>query len=117
LTRPTGQRGQSLVEVLAAAPVVLLSGLIGLQLLAFGASSVGADNAAHAAALARQGGGDSRVVRDAARRAVHGLAIGRLRVVDRGGSVAVLLRPRAVLPGIGRALSVSASAAYVSGPR
>jgi Flp pilus assembly protein TadG len=91
------QRGQSTVEAVALAPIVLLVGLVCLQALVVGAGAVQVDNAAHAAAVAWAESGA-----DAARRAASSALPGwsRSDVATRisGGRVYVSVRPRAVVP-------------------
>jgi hypothetical protein len=106
------QRGQAAVEMMGALPVVLLAGLVILQLLAVGYSSVVAGQAAEAAALALAGGGDAR---EAARAAVPGWSRARMHVDVRSGRVQVSMRPPAALDALARRLEVEA-AAEVSAP-
>lgn len=113
LGRILGDGGQSLVELVAAAPLVLLCGLLGLQGLAAGAAYVCADNAAHAAALAGQLGGDSE---GAARAALPGWSHGRVNVTGRGGRVTVTVRPRTLVPPLAKLLSTRATAVAVKSP-
>jgi hypothetical protein len=108
---PRRDHGQALVELIAAAPLVILFGLLCCQALAAGSAYVYADNAAHAAALAEQLGRDGRL---AARDSLPGWSRGGIRVRSRGGRVDVWLTPRAVLPVFSRFLTVRASAFYVS---
>ena len=108
MRRPASREsGQSLVETVAAAPIVLLAGLLALQALTAGANFVYADNAAHAGVVAASLGGDPRA---AARHALPGWARGRVHVTTAGGRLHVRLSPRALLPGIAPLLSVSAGA-------
>jgi hypothetical protein len=101
------QRGQASVELLGALPVVLLIGLVLLQLLAVGYSSVLAGNAAEAAALAVAGGGEAL---SAARAAVPGWSRTRMRVDVRGGRVDVSMLPPTALDALARQLEVHARA-------
>lgn len=103
------ERGQSSVEVVAMAPIVLLCGLIGLQALVAGANYVVAGNAAHAGALAGQLG---RNADRAARASTPGWSTGSIEVTDRGRVVNVRLKPRAVIPPLAGLLAVRASARY-----
>lgn len=103
--------GQALVEVVAAAPLVLFCGLLGLQCLAAGAAYVCADNAAHSAALAGQLGDD---VDRAARAALPGWSSGHVEVTVRGGRVTVRLTPRALVPPLAKLLTAKATAVSVS---
>lgn len=106
---PRGEQGQSTVEVVALAPLVLLCCLVGLQGLLFGATHVVAADAVHAAVLAGQLGRDPQ---PAARRSAPGWAASRVRVEERAGRVRVTLRPRAVLPALGHLLEASAEARH-----
>jgi hypothetical protein len=108
--RRIGQVGESLVEVVAMAPIVLLCGLLGLQALAAGAVHVYADNAAHAAALASELGNDPE---PAARAALPGWAKGRVKVKIRGQRATVELKPRAIVPQLSKLLVTRAVAAFV----
>ena len=102
------ERGQALVEVVAAVPALLLVGLVILQLLAAGYSAVLAGSAAEAGALALAGGGDARA---AVRHALPGWSQARARVDVSGGTVLVRLRPPSPLKLVARKLEVSAKAA------
>src|SRR3954453_13897963 len=101
-------RGQASVELLGAVPVVLLLGLVLLQLLAIGYSSVLAGNAAEAAALAVAGGGEAV---DAARAAVPDWSRAHMRVAVRDGRVEVRMRPPTALDAVSKKLEVHADAA------
>lgn len=101
------ERGQASVELLGALPVVLLLGLVVLQLLAVGYSSVLAGQAAEAGALAVAGGGSAAT---AARGAVPGWSRARMRVAVREGRVEVRMRPPAALDVLARRLQVRARA-------
>jgi hypothetical protein len=104
-------RGQSLVELVAIAPVVILCGLIGLQALVAGATFVYADNAAHAGALAGQLDTDPVA---AASAAAPGWASGRVFVEKRGRVINVKLTPRAIVPPLAGLLAAHASARIVT---
>jgi hypothetical protein len=82
-------RGQASVELLGASLALLLTGLIGLQLLAAGYGAVMADDAAEAAALALVNG---RAPRDAARAAVPGWPARAIDVRRHEDRVTVALR-------------------------
>jgi len=101
------ERGQALVETLGAAPAVLLLGLVVMQALAVGYSSVLAGTAAEAGALALAGGRDARA---GAREALPGWSRARARVHVAGGRVRVTLRPPAPLRAIGTRLEVRGQA-------
>jgi hypothetical protein len=101
------QRGQALVELLGAAPAVLVLGLVLMQALAVGYSSVLAGTAAEAGALALAGGGD---VRAGVRDALPGWSRSRARVRVRAGRVRVTLRPPAPLRILARRLEVKGDA-------
>jgi hypothetical protein len=102
------ERGQALVEVVAALPALIVVGLAILQLLAVGYSAVLAGSAAEAGALALAGGGDARV---AVKHALPGWSRARARVDVSGGTVRVRLRPPSPLKLVARKLEVSAEAA------
>ena len=101
------QRGQALVELLGAAPAVLVLGLVVMQALAVGYSSVLAGTAAEAGALAVAGGRDPRA---GAREALPGWSRSRARVHVAGGRVRVTLRPPAPLHAIAWRLQVRGEA-------
>jgi hypothetical protein len=102
------ERGQALVEMLGALPAVLLLGLVVMQALAVGYSSVLAGTAAEAGALALAGGRDARA---GAREALPGWSRARARVQVAGGRVRVTLRPPAPLRAIAGRLQVRGEAA------
>jgi Flp pilus assembly protein TadG len=99
--------GQAAVEMMGALPVVLLLGLVVLQLLAVGYSSVMAGQAAESAALAVADGGAPE---DAARAAVPGWSRAGMRVKVSEGRVEVSMRPPAALDALARRLEVHAAA-------
>lgn len=103
------ERGQSTVELVAIAPLVLLCCLLALQALAAGAGRVVAAHAAHAGALAGQLGRDPRAT---ARGAVPGWSAGRVEVAVAARQVRVRVRPRGIVPGLGAALESSVGARY-----
>lgn len=103
--------GQSVVEVVALAPVVLVCGLLGLQTLVAGANVVAADHAAHAGALAKQLGQDPEA---AARNAIPGWSRGEVRVRMRGDELIVRLKPRSIVPGFSGLLQIGASARAIA---
>jgi len=102
------ERGQSLVEMLGAVPAVLVLGLVLMEALAVGYSSLLAGTAAEAGALALAGGRDARA---GARDALPGWSRGRARVRVRNGRVRVTLRPPAPLRIVARRLEVAGEAA------
>lgn len=104
----TGQRGQAQVELLGAVPVVLVLGLVLMQALAVGYSSVLAGTAAEAGALALAGGRDARA---GARDALPGWSRARARVRVRDGRVRVTLRPPGPLRIVAGKLEVAGEAA------
>lgn len=101
------ERGQALVELIAGVPAVLALGLVMLQLLAVGYSAVLAGNAAEAGALALAGGGEAE---EQARKALPGWSRNRVKVRVSGGTVAVRLRPPALLDAVADALAVTGRA-------
>jgi len=101
------ERGQATVELAAALPVLLLTGLIALQLLAAGYTMTLADGAAEAGALALATGSPAA---DAVRDALPGWAEDEVEVIVRGGEVTVRLRPPAPLRSIAEGLAVTSSA-------
>jgi hypothetical protein len=99
--------GQATVEVVAAALLLLLAGLVALQLLAIGYTLTLADGAAEAGALALAAG---RPARQAARDALPGWAEDNVEVSVRGGEVTVRLRPPSLLADVAAHLAVSSHA-------
>lgn len=102
------QRGQALVELLVAVPAVLMLGVVVMQVLAIGYSSVLAGTAAEAGALALGGGRDPRA---GVREALPGWSRGRARVRVRDGHVRVALRPPGPLRLVSHRLEVKGEAA------
>jgi hypothetical protein len=84
------QRGQASVELLGAVPAVLLVGMVLLQLMAVGYSSVLAGSAAEAGALALAAGADPEA---GVKEALPGWTRAHARVSVRRGRVRVRLRP------------------------
>jgi hypothetical protein len=101
------ERGQALVELIAGMPILLTVGLVLLQLLAAGYSTVLAGSAAEAGALALAGGADPRA---AVERALPGWSEAGATVEIDGGSVRVRLRPPSPLAAVARKLEVDADA-------
>jgi len=107
MTRLGSERGQALVELLGAVPVLLLVGLVLLQALAVGYAAVLAGTAAHAGALALAAGGDPR---SGVRESLPGWSRARARVDVDGGKVRVRLRPPSPLRALARRLEVESQA-------
>jgi hypothetical protein len=103
-----GERGQATVELIAALPVLLLSGYVVFQLLAAGYALTIADGAAEAGALALASG---RSAVGASRDALPGWAENEAEVTVRGGRVTVRLRPPGIYAGLADRLAVTSSAA------
>jgi hypothetical protein len=103
-----GERGQATVELVAALPMLLLTGLVVLQLLAAGYALTLADGAAEAGALALASGGSAA---EAARAALPGWAEDDVEVAVEGGRVTVRLAPPSPLPALADRFAVSSSAA------
>jgi hypothetical protein len=99
----SGERGQASVELLGAAPAVLLVGLVVFQLLAIGYSSVLAGNAAEAGALALAAGGEPAA---GVREALPGWSRARMRTSVSRGRVRVTLRPPSPVRALSRRLEV-----------
>jgi hypothetical protein len=105
--RSRGERGQAQLELIAGIPLLMLSALIALQLLAVAYAQSLADGAAEAGAIAAADGRDEL---GAARAGLPGWAAGRLEVDSEDGRVDVTLDPPALLPGLGGQLDISATA-------
>lgn len=101
------ERGQASVELVAALPALLLSGLVALQLLAAGLALTLADGAAEAGALALASGGRPLV---AVRKALPGWASERFEARVERGRVTVTLRPPSPFAAIAERLAVTSSA-------
>ena len=110
--RLRSERGQALVELMGAVPVVLLVGLVSLQALAVGYSSVLAGAAAEAGALALAAGSDPKA---GVREALPGWSRAHARVRVADGRVVVRLRPPSPLRSVAEKLEVSAHAAVDAG--
>jgi hypothetical protein len=102
------QRGQASVEVLGAVPAVLLVGLVLLQILAVGYSSVLAGSAAEAGALALAAGADPEA---GVREALPGWIRAHAQVSVRRGRVRVRVRPPSPLRVVSRRFEVRGEAA------
>jgi hypothetical protein len=106
----TNERGQASVELIGALPALIALGLVLLQLLAIGYSSVLAGGAAEAGALALAGGSDAR---KAVEEALPGWSEADARVQVEGGAVRVRLRPPSPIAAVARRFEVTADAAVV----
>lgn len=106
-----GCRGQAAVELVAGLPALLLVAVLVMQLLALGYTAVLAGDAAEAGALALARGSGAEA---AARSATPGWARGRMSVRRLPGAVHVQMDPPRLVPGIGRLLRISASAAVAA---
>jgi len=102
------ERGQASVELIAALPLLLLTGMVSLQLLAAGYALSLADGAAEAAALARAAG---RSAPGAARAALPGWARDRVRVTVGDRAISIRLRPPSPFASVADALAVTSTAA------
>jgi hypothetical protein len=102
-----GERGQALVELLAALPIVLTVGAVIFQLLAAGYSAVLAGSAAEAGALAVANGASARV---AVQHALPGWSERRVHVEVADGTVRVSVRPPALLAAVARELEIEREA-------
>ncbi len=100
-------RGQASLELVAGIPLLLLSAAIALQLLTAGYAATLVDGAAEAGALAIAAGGEPEA---AIEDALPGWATGRVHSEVERGNVRVTVEPPAIVPGLGRHLSVSSSA-------
>jgi hypothetical protein len=105
--RAADQGGQASVELLAAIPALLLTGLLGLQLLVAGYTLTLVDGAAEAGAMAIAAGLDPAA---AARQALPGWERDRVQLAGSDGRVTVTVRPPSPLPFVADALRVSSSA-------
>jgi hypothetical protein len=102
-----GDGGQAAVELVGAAALLALAGLVALQILAAGHAAAVADGAAEAAALALANGRDPE---RAAAAAAPGWPRGTVRVERRGGAVRVTVAPRTPLRILRGRLRVGAEA-------
>jgi hypothetical protein len=100
------ERGQATVELLAAIPLLAVSGAIALQLLLVGYALTLADGAAEAGALALAAG---RPAKSAAEESLPSWAERRVEVGVRGGEVTVRLVPPSLLTAAADRLAVSSS--------
>jgi hypothetical protein len=105
--RRTGEKGQASVEVIATIPVLILSGIVGLQLLVTGYAWTLADGAVEAGALAIAA---DRPPTPAVRAALPGWARDRVDVEVDGGRVSLTLRPPSPVPVLGEALAIRSTA-------
>ncbi|UJA20672.1 pilus assembly protein [Thermoleophilia bacterium SCSIO 60948] len=102
-----GEGGQASVELIAVVPALLLAGLIGLQMALAGLSWSHADSAVEAGALAAAGGGEPEA---AVRSSLPGWAREGAEIEADGGEVRLRLEPPSIVPGLGDALAVEATA-------
>ena len=102
-----GERGQAVVELLGALPVLLLLGVGVAQLLAVGYAAVLAGNAAEAGALALAAHADAEA---SVRNALPGWSRAGASVQVGGGSVTVHLRPPSLMEAVARKLEVASTA-------
>ncbi|HMC50973.1 MAG TPA: hypothetical protein VKH20_10030 [Solirubrobacterales bacterium] len=102
----TSERGQATVELLAAIPLLLVSGAIALQLLLAGYALTLADGAAEAGALALAAG---RPAKGAAEGSLPSWAADRAEIGVRGGEVTVRLAPPSLLAAFADRLAVTSS--------
>lgn len=105
--RTSCEGGQASLELLAGIPLLLLTGLVCLQLLAVGYSSTLVDGATEAGAIAQAAGAEAE---QAAREALPEWARRRSQIEVEDGRVTVRLEPPAAIPGLARALVVASSA-------
>ncbi len=102
----TREGGQATLELLAAIPLLLLAGSIGLQLLLTGYALTLADGAAEAGALALAAGQPAKT---AAEESLPAWADGDSEVSVDGGKVTVRLRPPSPFPAVGDRLAVTST--------
>jgi Flp pilus assembly protein TadG len=107
----TADAGQAAVELVAGLPALLLLAVVVMQLLAVGYTAVLAGNAAEAGALAMARGGAPET---AARAAIPGWARRGMQVRRAVGAVKVQMRPPRLVPWVGNALRIHASAAVAA---
>jgi hypothetical protein len=100
------ERGQAIVELLAAIPLLLIAGSVALQLLLVGYTLTLADGAAEAGALALAAGRPAKV---AAKKSLPSWAEPGVEVAVRGGEVIVRLVPPSLLAAVGEGLAVTSS--------
>jgi pilus assembly protein CpaE len=101
-----GEAGQASVELLAAVPALLATGLIALQLLVAGYTLTLVDGAAEAGAMASAAGLEPE---DAVRNALPGWGHDRVDVEEAGGRLTVTVRPPSPLGVVADALESSSS--------
>ena len=110
----SGERGQASVELVALLPLTLIVGVAIMAVLAARAAAGDAAAAAQAGAMALIQDANPR---DAARESLPGDARDRARILVRGRSVTVTVRPPAALPFLGDAFAATASANAGPEPR
>jgi hypothetical protein len=98
------ERGQATVELLAAIPLLLITGTIALQLLLAGYALTLADGAAEAGGLALAAG---RPAKSAAEESLPSWAEDRAQITVHGGEVMVRLAPPSLLAAVGDHLVVT----------
>ena len=104
--------GQATIEALAGVTAMVVTGMIGLQMLAVGHAASLADGAAQAAAIAAVNG---RSADRAARRAMPDWAAGRAEVIRTGGSIRVWIDTPSLIGPVARMLRVSSTAHVQTG--
>jgi hypothetical protein len=100
------EQGQATAELLAAIPLLLVTGAIALQLLLAGYALTLADGAAEAGALAVAAG---RPAKSAAEDSLPSWAEDKAEIAVRGGEVTVQLAPPSLLAGVADRLVMSSS--------
>lgn len=101
------ESGQATIEAVAGVAALMLTGLLGFQLMVTGYSATVAGGAAEAGAIALIRG---EPVEPAVREALPGWARSRVSVSTTGPVVEVRLRPPALVPSLSDALAVSSEA-------
>jgi hypothetical protein len=107
------EEGQATVEVLAAIPILLLTGFVCFQALVTGYSQSLADSAAQAGAIAAIRGQSARA---AARSSLPGWAGGRSRISVQGRRVQVRLVPPSPFGVLADLVTVDSSAGWSGRP-
>lgn len=94
-----GDSGQATVETVGMVPLVAITCVVLVQAILLAGFALHADRAAHAASLA-DAQGMSPVL--AARKSIPDWARGKVSVRRSTGFLRVTLRPRSLIPGLGR---------------